>query len=164
MYRLALLLLLSLSLVHPVCWSAEADAGQAKAVAKIDKLGGNISIDERSPDRPVIGVDLEGTSVTDAELACIKYLPHVETLNLSETKLTAAGLENLRDLPQLQSLNLSGVKMTAAGLDRLRSLPRLKTLYLWGTRVTDADLGSISRDYSRSKSWTCGLPRLRMRG
>jgi len=50
----------------PSCWVAEPNAGQPKAIAEIDKLGGKVILDEKSPSKPVIEVDLRETQVTDA--------------------------------------------------------------------------------------------------
>ncbi len=110
------LLTLGLSLAPILDWGAEPNADQAKAIAEIEKLGGKVTVDEKSPGKPVIGVDLEFTKVTDA------------------------GLARIKDLPQLQSLNLSGTKVTDVGLEHLKGLTRLQTLYLWGTHVTDAEM------------------------
>ena len=58
----ALMLVLGLSLaVVASGWAAEVNPEQAKAVAEIEKLGGKVTVDEKSPDKPVIGVDLTWT-------------------------------------------------------------------------------------------------------
>ena len=46
-------------------WAAEVNPEQAKAIAEIEKLGGKVTVDEKSPDKPVIDVYLSGTEVTD---------------------------------------------------------------------------------------------------
>ena len=50
-----ILLLLALSLAPVLCWAAEPNADQAKAIAEIEKLGGKVTIDEKRPGKPVIG-------------------------------------------------------------------------------------------------------------
>ena len=62
------LLTLGLSLAPVLCWAAEPNAEQAKAIAEIEKLGGKVTVDEKSPGKPVISVDLVRTSATDADL------------------------------------------------------------------------------------------------
>ena len=60
----ALMLVLGLSLVVVASgWAAEANTEQAKAVAEIERLGGKVVVDEKSPDKAVIAVRLERTEV-----------------------------------------------------------------------------------------------------
>ena len=49
-------------------------ASQDAAVAAIRKPGGRVTIDMKSPDRPVTAVHLGGTQVTDAGLVHLKGL------------------------------------------------------------------------------------------
>ena len=107
-------LVLSLTLV--VCGAAEPSADQAKAIAEIEELHGFVTRDETNPDKPVIGLDLTGSDVTDA------------------------GLQHLRGLPQLQELVLHHTKVTDAGLGHLSQVTRLRGLWLGSTKVGDAGL------------------------
>jgi hypothetical protein len=143
--------------------SPEPVTEQERAVAEIVKLGGKVKIDEKSPDKAVVEVDLLnakdvdaglgllksfarlqsldlGPNVTDAGLENIKYLTSLTYLSLINAKVTDAGMEHLRGLTQLQSLNLYGVQVTDAGLGCLRDLPQLRTLVLTRTQLTDAGL------------------------
>ena len=61
-------LTLALSLAPVLCWAAEPKADEAKAIAEIEKLGGKVTRDEKSPGKPVIEVDLSDSKVTDAGL------------------------------------------------------------------------------------------------
>ena len=103
----------------------DAGTDQAKAVAEIEKLGGKITFDDKSPDKAVIGVALGGTKVTDAGLAHLKGLTQLQSLNLGFTKVTDTGLEHLRRLTKLQRLNLNYTKVTDAGLEYLNGLTKL---------------------------------------
>ena len=67
MHRLVTLIL-GLSLAPICCWAA-GPADRAKAIAEIEKLGGKVTIDEENPGKPVIGVDLGATQVTDEAAA-----------------------------------------------------------------------------------------------
>jgi S1-C subfamily serine protease len=80
------------------------DAG--KAIAAIEKLGGKVTFDEKSPNRPVISVDLNRTKVTDEELLHLKTLTSLQTLSLTGTKVTDSGLVHLKGLTSLQMLGL----------------------------------------------------------
>jgi len=57
--------------------AAEANSAQAQAIAAIEKLGGNVTLDAKSPDKPVIGVNLQGSEVTDAGLEHLKGLTNL---------------------------------------------------------------------------------------
>ena len=57
-----LMLTLGLSLAPVLCWAAEPKADQAKAIAEIEKLGGKVTVDEKSPGKPVISVEFEWLS------------------------------------------------------------------------------------------------------
>ncbi len=126
--------------------AAEANPDQAKVIAEIEKLGGKVTVDEKSPDKPVIQVIFNHTQVTDAGLEYVKGLPKLQLLELWDTQVTDAGLEHIQGLTQLQSLvlgvtkELGATKVTDAGLKHLKGLTNLQTLNLSGTQVTDAGL------------------------
>jgi beta-lactamase regulating signal transducer with metallopeptidase domain len=115
---------------------------QAKAIAEIEKLGGKVIVDEKSPDKPVPLIDLRETKVTDAGLEHLKGFSQLQYLFLGHTDVTDAGLEHLKGLSQLQMLDLSGTKVTDAGLEHLKGLTQLQTLFL-GNHITDAGLENL---------------------
>jgi hypothetical protein len=146
--------------------AAEPTTEEEKAIAEIKKLGGTVRIDEQSPDKPVIEVDLLnakdadaglehvkgftrlqcldlGSSTTDAGLENIKGMTTLLYLSLVNAKITDAGMEHLKGLTQLQTLNLYGTRLTDAGLEHLIGLTQLRTLVLNQTQVTDAGLKNI---------------------
>jgi internalin A len=116
---------------------------QAKAIAEIEKMGGHCSMDDNSPNKPVIAVALVGNKVTDAELEHLKELNALTSLTLSRTNITDAGLEHLKGLTQLEYLILDGTHITDAGLENIKALKQLRTLDLTATQVTDAGLGKL---------------------
>ena len=135
---------LSLALTRRGC-SAKPRADSAKAtaiaeIAEIKKLGGKITLDENTPGKPVCGVDLSRTQVTDAGLMHLEGFAALQALWLPATKITDARLEHLKGLTQLQRLSLRGSKVTDAGLVGLEHLARLQSLDLAHTQVTDAGL------------------------
>jgi formylglycine-generating enzyme required for sulfatase activity/Leucine-rich repeat (LRR) protein len=113
---------------------------QEKAIAMIDKLGGEVTLDEKRPEKSVIGVEMRHTKVTDGDLEHLIELPNLQSLDLSLTEVTDAGLERLKELTNLQLLDLSGTNVTGAGLEHLKGLANLQSLELGGTKVTDAGL------------------------
>jgi len=119
-------------------WAAEVNPEQAKAIAEIEKLGGRVTLDEKSPSKPVIGVNLTcSLKVTDAGLVHLKGLTTLRSLNLGNTKATDAGLEHLRGLADLHKLILWDTWVTDAGLEHLNGLTNLQSLDLRKTQVTE---------------------------
>lgn len=107
-------------------WAVEPNAEQAKAVAEIEELDGKVTIDDKNPGKPVIGVAFSNRKVTDAGLEHLKGLTQLQHLILQNTKITDAGLEHLKGLTQLQQLNLN-TKVTDQGVERLQqALPKCK--------------------------------------
>ena len=94
-------------------------------IAEIKKLGGDVIVDEKSADKPVVLVGLTNTAVTDAGLVNLKGLTHLQMLALGNTQVTDAGLEHLEGLTTLTILKLWGTSVTDAGLLHLRSLTQL---------------------------------------
>ena len=100
MNRFAVLMVtLGLSLASiPWGWAAEPSPDQATAIAEIRKLQGKVTVDEDSPDKPAIGVNLAGTQVTDDGLQQLEGLTQLKSVNLSNTAVGDAGLEHLEGL------------------------------------------------------------------
>src|SRR5215475_13193908 len=76
-------------------------ADEAAAVRAIQKLGGGIAVDDKRPGKPVVGVYLSHTDVTDAELRELKKFKNLQGLFLHSTRVTDAGLRELKDLKSL---------------------------------------------------------------
>ena len=119
------------------------NASQEAAVAAIKKLGGRVTIDTKSPEKPVTTVYLYDTQVTDSELVHLKGLMSLQTLDLRGTQVTDTGLAHLKGLTSLQTLFLSGTRVTDAGLVHLKDLTSLQKLIVIGTQVTDAGVEEL---------------------
>src|SRR5438094_10489545 len=63
------------------CLSGAARADEASAVKAVENLGGKVTRDDKLPGKPVIGVDLGHTQVTDAGLKELKHLKQLTSLN-----------------------------------------------------------------------------------
>jgi hypothetical protein len=133
---------LSLALVASGCTGRVVGVKpeQGAPAGEITNLGGKVIVDEKSPDKPVIFVDLESTNETDAGLEHLKGFTKLQRLNLANTKVTDEGLQHLKELANLRRLNLTNTKVIGPGLEHLKGLTQLQLLDLSGTQVTDAGL------------------------
>ena len=111
----------------------DPDFGPADVIAEITKLGGKVSVDEKSPGKPVIGVDLSQTRATDKALQHIDRLTQLRSLNLEWTLTTDAGSKHIKGLTSLQSLYLGHAFLDDARLDCLDTLPQLRS---WTWKAT----------------------------
>src|SRR5262249_1293565 len=115
-----------------------------RAAQYIAMLGGSVLRDEKQPDKPIVGVSLADTKVTDADLKSLVDLDHLWGLDLSGTKLTPTSLNALAPLKQLRSLALSRTTLTDATVKQLACLTQLQRLYLDDTNMTDAGLKELA--------------------
>ena len=83
-------------------------------------------------------LDLGGTSVSDAGLACLAPMHRLERLHLDQCRITDFGLGLLTGLRRIEYLNLRGTSVSDGGMVALRNMPRLRSLYVWQTAVTPA--------------------------
>src|SRR5262249_44844721 len=102
-------------------------ADKAAVVKMVEKLGGRVDVDAKLPGKPVVGVVLSNTAVTDAGLKELKELKNLVFLSLSDTGVTDAGLKELKELKSLEALVLNDTLVTDAGLKELKELKSLQT-------------------------------------
>ena len=79
------------------------------AVAAIIKLGGKVTYDEKTPGKPLVGVDLRDSKATDASLVHLNGLKNLQTLNLFGTGVTDTGLVHLKGLTNQRRLALANL-------------------------------------------------------
>ena len=71
-------------------------------------------------------LNLQGSKITDAELAYLTQLPHLETLLLGETQITDRGLPTIAKIQSLKELSLEHADVTHVAVRELkRSRPDL---------------------------------------
>ena len=80
-----------------------ADDAEDKAVAFVEKLGGRVTRDEKLPGKPVIGVHLSFSTVTDVGLKELAPLKNLTSLVLAGTQVTDVGLKELRHSKTLRN-------------------------------------------------------------
>jgi uncharacterized membrane protein len=121
------------------------------------KAFGDPELAQLAPIAPAVQwLDLSGTAVTDAGLAALAPMHHLERLHLDLTPVTDAGLVRLEALRQLTYLNLRGTAISDRGLAALRGVPRLRALYLWQTAASPAAaraLGDALVDTRKIARW-----------
>jgi hypothetical protein len=72
-------------------------------------------------------VGIEASTITDADIECIRDLPHLRWLRLNLSSITDAGLENLKGLSRLERLFIEDTKVTEEGVEKLQqALPNCK--------------------------------------
>jgi peroxiredoxin Q/BCP len=137
------------------------------ALNSIRNLGGQVTLDENDPDRPVIdlriygcrGKDeylvhladfdklkklhIGGDGITDDGLKHLAGLSDLETLIINGSSVNGIGLINIIELRELRTLDLRDSRINDAGLTTLKLLPKLRVLDLSGTSVTDAGLSHL---------------------
>src|SRR5262249_46328790 len=126
---------------------AELNAKEAeeKAIEAITALGGKVTRDEQSPDRPVVDVNLAGTKVTNADLQRVAAFKHLRSREFTHTQVTDDGLKHLTGLTHLTTLSLSDTKVTGEGMKYVGELKRLYSLVLFATPVGDTGMKHLSR-------------------
>src|SRR5260370_12420064 len=161
-----LLLPLPILAISPLWAGTDED----RAVQALERLGRELTRDEKAPGRPVIGVNLAGEPAGSLDDLLRNVLPHLKSLqqldlgsaelkvewlrrvaslktlrqlNLGFTKVTDADLKELAPLKQLQELNLAGLKV-GASRKGLAGVVQLRKLYLHETGVTDTGLKDLA--------------------
>jgi hypothetical protein len=109
----------------------------------IGRLGGQITRDKAGK---IVGVNLRGTWVNDADMLSLAAMPDLETLDLSHTRITDEGMLRLKDAPKISTLNLFYAEwITDQGMTAIRNWKHLKRLNVRGTRISDGTLEIVSR-------------------
>jgi hypothetical protein len=110
--------------------SAAGRADEAEAVKAIEKAGGKITVDDKLPAKPVVGVLLWGPGVKVEVLKELKEFKSLQKLKIGGPWITDEGLKELKDLKTLQTLEIRSPKVTEAGLKELKeALPETKVVY-----------------------------------
>lgn len=122
-----------------------SEANPAQSLAQIERQGGKVRYDEKSPGRPVVAIDFSGTPLNDAGLRSVSGLTTLKSLNLKQTRISGQGLANLRNLPNLKVLYLDGTRITNADLRHLQNLSALEEVYLHNTRVNGVGANALKK-------------------
>ncbi|ADB15332.1 hypothetical protein Psta_0646 [Pirellula staleyi DSM 6068] len=81
---------------------------------------------------------LPGATLSNEDLANLRFFPKLKSLALQVDSLDDRSLEHIEKLPQLERLDLRGTGLTDAGLERLAAKKSLTNVSVAGTKVTRA--------------------------
>lgn len=108
----------------------------------IAELGGKV---ERDPSGRIVGVNLRGSWINDAEMIELAHLPDLERLDLSHTRISDEGMLNLKPAPKITDLKLFYSEwITDQGMTAIKQWKHLKRLDVRGTRISDGTLEIVS--------------------
>lgn len=103
------------------------------AIAYFKKLGGKVTVDKKSPGKPMIGLHFAKNNVTDGDLVHLKGFTNLKTLDLTGTQVT--DISPLRGLLSIENLTLTGTQVK--DISPLAGLSNLKYLALLNAPVND---------------------------
>jgi Leucine Rich repeat len=142
----------------------QGNAREQAAINAVCSAGGSVALDDKDPDKPVTGVNLDGTArrlldpgllkqfgklkrlkvcltpATDGRWDALARLETLESLDLSGTSLPQGLPQRLAALHELRYLNLDHCGITDDGLKSLEAFPNLEVVALHAANVTDAGL------------------------
>jgi len=109
----------------------------------IAKLGGQVTRDQAGK---IVGVNMRGTWINDADMLSLAVMPDLETLDLSHTRITDEGMLRLKRASKIKDLNLFYAEwITDQGMTAIRDWKHLKRLNVRGTRISDGTLEIVGR-------------------
>src|SRR5258708_35836793 len=109
LYALLALVGIFLVMTQPMLRAQDSKAEKKRAIAEIKKLGGEIEVDTKSPDMPVVGVNLKHVKEVDASLEHLKGLTELQRLILKVTEFTDDGYVYDKRLSNLAVLEISSI-------------------------------------------------------
>lgn len=117
----------------------------ADPAALVQKYGGKLRHEDDMSTKPVVGLSLAGSAVTDEDLAHLRAWKQLQTVNLSDCKnVSDAGLAYLALLPDLAELNLVGSGVRGDGLVHLKNVAGLRVLDLRKSGATARQLAPLT--------------------
>jgi len=132
--------------------SSAGDSDDPAAVAALKEHKATLKLDSEGN---VVAVDLDSAAGGDADLAQIKRLPRVRTVDCTEVRgVTDAGMANLEGHPNWRGWKLERTMVTDAGMPSLQKIPNFEDLDIRRLGITLAGYKEIGK--------IKGLKRLRL--
>ena len=138
--RLPLLWICTLLVAGRAIAAESPETARRRVLDALRKSGVSVTVVTSAPGRSAVLV-LAGR-FSDEQMALLKNLPDLESLEVASTQVTDAGLLHLKALKRLRKLDVRGTRVSDGGLAHLAGLVGLEWLDLgWANeRVTDAGL------------------------
>src|SRR5262249_31878087 len=115
-----------------------AEGDDKEVIETLRKFGGaQIEQDEKAPGKPVVRVSMRGNLFGDEQVAVLKGLKGIKTLDLAFTGISDKALDTVKELTTLTSLSLDRTRVGDAGLQKIADLTKLESLSLGACQVTD---------------------------
>jgi hypothetical protein len=111
-------------------------------VDRLYKIGFVMGGDEGGPSE---ATTMPGTSISDADLACLGKFQSLEYICLINSGLTGAVLEYLRPCPNIRALELNIQRLDDKSLDNLEAWPKLESLKIRGGCFSEKGAECIGR-------------------
>jgi hypothetical protein len=132
---------------------------EAEAVAALEKLGAQVSRNEKLPNRPVdfVAFPRKKCDVVDGDLKYLAVFPKLHTLYvLGQKRVTGSGLAHLVGLKDLEVIDLSATPIEGKHIAHLGGLPKLWKLGLWETAADDDGLTHLKNHKSLKNLYLTG--------
>jgi hypothetical protein len=122
----------------------EYSAADKAAVEKIRESGGAVLEVAQNDNRLNVAFHLSTEEIGNEQLALVKDLGFIVSLNMRGTVIDDTGVANLAGCSGLQRLHLEKTKVTDAAVKHLAPLSGLVYLNIYGTEITDAAIDDIA--------------------
>ena len=124
--------------------TVEYSAADKAAVEKIRESGGAVLEVAQNDNRLNVAFHLSTEEIGNDQLALVKDLGFIVSLNMRGTAVDDKGVANLGGCSGLQRLHLEKTKVTDAAIKHLAPLSGLEYLNIYGTAVTDVAIDDIA--------------------
>ena len=124
--------------------TVEYSAADKAAVEKIRESGGAVLEVAQNDNRLNVAFHLSTEEIGNEQLALVKDLGFIVSLNMRGTVVDDKGVANLAGCSGLQRLHLEKTKVTDAAVKHLAPLSGLVYLNIYGTEITDAAIDDIA--------------------
>ena len=91
----------------------------------------------------IVSLNMRGTAVDDKGVANIGGCSGLQRLHLEKTKVTDAAIKHLAPLSGLEYLNIYGTAVTDVAIDDIAALKGLKKVFIWETKITIAGVAKL---------------------
>lgn len=116
---------------------------EAKAAAAVNKPGWIVTVDERYPEKPVIGLFVPYLTFDESTAATVNDLKHLRTLGGYDAKFKPGFFKSIKSHPALETIALGG-GADSATVKELPDGPPIKELRLQGATLTSDDFAALA--------------------